>query len=319
MFKIVVILLSYASVNYGIDTPIIGILSEETYIVQHLFPEHYDSYITASYVKYIESAGGRVVPVWIGQSEEYYRRVINYTNGILFPGGGTYFNETKGYGKAAKQIYQIALEANKKGIYYPIWGCCLGMQVLPFAQLGVDIRVDCLLKNTSVPLNFKKTSSKSRLFSNAPKNILELLSSQNLTFNEHRYCLTQTVLKKNGILNDWQILATNEDVNKLKFISAMESVNYPIYGVQFHPEKNPFEFEKKGVPHSKEAVDVSLYFASFFVEESKKNNNTFPSEELEKKSLIYNYNPRYTGISVKSPYEQVYIFNRTDFSAAQLL
>lgn len=47
------------------DAPIIGILSQETYIVSSYFPnETYDAFIAASYVKYLESAGARVIPVW---------------------------------------------------------------------------------------------------------------------------------------------------------------------------------------------------------------------------------------------------------------
>lgn len=47
------------------DAPIIGILSQETYIVSSYFPnETYDGFIAASYVKYLESAGARVIPVW---------------------------------------------------------------------------------------------------------------------------------------------------------------------------------------------------------------------------------------------------------------
>lgn len=46
------------------DVPIIGILSQETYSVNHLFPGiQYQSFIAASYVKHLESAGARVVPI----------------------------------------------------------------------------------------------------------------------------------------------------------------------------------------------------------------------------------------------------------------
>lgn len=78
---------------------------------------------------------------------------------ILFPGGGVYFNESGGYGEAAKKIYNFVLNLNKKGVYYPIWGICLGMQVLGFAEVGTDIRTDCYLKRISVPLEFKEGNS----------------------------------------------------------------------------------------------------------------------------------------------------------------
>ena len=68
------------------NRPIIGILAQEC---QPHFPVEIcsTSYIAASYVKYIESAGARVVPVLINQPEEYYRIIFNSTNGILIPGG----------------------------------------------------------------------------------------------------------------------------------------------------------------------------------------------------------------------------------------
>lgn len=47
------------------DRPVIGVLSQETYIISSYFPnETYDSYIAASYVKFLESAGARILPIW---------------------------------------------------------------------------------------------------------------------------------------------------------------------------------------------------------------------------------------------------------------
>lgn len=42
-----------------------GILSQEiSYKLNEKYPGKYDSYIAASYVKFIEGAGARVVPIW---------------------------------------------------------------------------------------------------------------------------------------------------------------------------------------------------------------------------------------------------------------
>lgn len=50
---------------FATDIPIIGVLAQETYSVAKYFPdENYDSFIAASYVKFVESAGGRVIPIW---------------------------------------------------------------------------------------------------------------------------------------------------------------------------------------------------------------------------------------------------------------
>ncbi|XP_028131358.1 gamma-glutamyl hydrolase [Diabrotica virgifera virgifera] len=303
------------------ETPIIGILSQETYIVSKYLPErhNYSSFIAASYVKFLESAGARVIPVWIGQRKEYYEKVVSYTNGILFPGGGTYFNETDGYGETARQIYNLAVELNNKGIYYPVWGICLGMQALVFSQLGTDIRIDRILKNVALPLEFIEGYEKSKMYSRTPKQLIQILGAKNVTYNFHRYGLTEDVLRKHEILDDWNILTTNKDARNLRFISSMESKKYPIYGLQFHPEKNIFEFQNNtGIPHSSGAIRVSQFFATFFVDECRKNNNSFPDEYSELRTLIYNYNPLYTGIKGSS-YEQLYAFTENDYKRCPLV
>ena len=48
---------------------------------------NYSSYIYASYVKYVEMAGARVVPLLINQADEYYEKMFYGTNGMLIPGG----------------------------------------------------------------------------------------------------------------------------------------------------------------------------------------------------------------------------------------
>ena len=43
---------------------------------------------------------------------------------------------------------------------------------------------------------------------------------------------------------------------------------YPVYGVQWHPEKPPYEWKKLGgISHAPNAVQAAFYFAQFFVSE----------------------------------------------------
>lgn len=45
--------------------PMIGILSlEQSYYLDGKFPGEFSSYIAASYVKFVEGGGARVVPIW---------------------------------------------------------------------------------------------------------------------------------------------------------------------------------------------------------------------------------------------------------------
>lgn len=55
-------LLEAESIN---DEPLIGILSQEiSYYLNGKYPGQYNSYIAASYVKFVEGGGARVVPIW---------------------------------------------------------------------------------------------------------------------------------------------------------------------------------------------------------------------------------------------------------------
>jgi gamma-glutamyl hydrolase len=72
---------------------------------------------------------------------------------------------------------------------------------------------------------------------------------------------------------DWRFPTTNEDPNGLEFISTLEHSRYPVYGLQFHPEMNIYEWGlDKHNPHSAEAVRVAQYFGNFFVSEGKETD-----------------------------------------------
>ena len=55
----------------------------------------------------------------------------------------------------------------------------------------------------------------------------------------------------------WKPLSYNFDSNKLKYISTIEAHKYPFVGVQFHPEKNIFEWATNtvgNIPHNRLAI-----------------------------------------------------------------
>lgn len=64
LFIFLVFYLRFSRANSINDAPIIGILSQQTSKeLNEQFPG-FDSYIAASYVKFIESGGARAVPIW---------------------------------------------------------------------------------------------------------------------------------------------------------------------------------------------------------------------------------------------------------------
>ena len=71
-----------SSANVTTDRSIIGILAVDYY---GPIPGK-SSYIAASYVKWVETGGARVLPIFLNRTEEYYDRVLNVVNGMLLPG-----------------------------------------------------------------------------------------------------------------------------------------------------------------------------------------------------------------------------------------
>lgn len=70
------------------------------------------------------------------------------------PGGATWFNQTKGYAEAGAHIYEIAKNLNDIGIYFPIFGTCLGFELLLYVSAGQEYRAICSSMRQALPLDF---------------------------------------------------------------------------------------------------------------------------------------------------------------------
>ncbi|XP_072460775.1 gamma-glutamyl hydrolase [Notamacropus eugenii] len=287
------------------DRPVIGILAQANHMKS--FQNYGKYYIAASYVKYLESAGARVVPVRLKLSDEEYDKLFQSINGILFPGGGVNL-QTSDYSYVARLFYNKALQANKKGDYFPIWGTCLGFEELTVLTSGKLLLTVTDTKGIALPLNFTEAVTESRMFQNIPKDVLEALATEPITSNFHTWSLSLKNFTTNKKLSEfYKVLSTNT-YKDIEFISTVEANDYPIYGVQWHPEKSIFEWKNlTGLVHSPMAIKSSFYMAYFFVNEARKSHHHFASEEEAAEELIYNYTPVFTGN--KTLFEQCYFFD----------
>ncbi|XP_043477631.1 gamma-glutamyl hydrolase A-like [Leptopilina heterotoma] len=300
---------SFQSIN---NDPIIGVLTQEMAgYMGHKYSNQYKSYIAASYVKFIEGAGARCVPIWIGRNDSYYEDIMSKINGVLLPGGAAAkFNDTNGYGGAGDRIRRIAKKYNDNGDYFPIFGTCLGFELLVFLSTNrASFMTRCDSYNHTLPLIFSSGYKNSKMFKNAPSNVIKILRTENVTANYHIYCITKSDLDKVHLADEYTVLSTSYDKNGLEYISAIEDRKYPFYGVQFHPEKNVYEWiEGRELAHGKNPTIVNQYFANFFVDEARKSLHKFQDKTEEINSLIYNYPVMYKGLN-DLPFVQYYLFN----------
>ncbi|XP_055074035.2 gamma-glutamyl hydrolase isoform X2 [Misgurnus anguillicaudatus] len=274
------------SLNYR---PIIGILAQENWEGDP--NAQGSSYIQASFVKHLESAGARVVPIHINQTKEEYVKLFNSINGLSLPGGNVNMEKSQ-CARTTKIFYDLAIK---------------GFQQLTILTSNKNLLTPTDTKAVALPLIFSPGSHNSRMFKRFPKDLIQSLEEENMTSNFHILSLSLQNYNSNAKLkNFYRVLTTSSD-GKTEFVSTMEAYRYPFYGVQWHPEKSPYEWiEKPGMVHTLTAMKVSFYTAHFFVSEAMKNHHRFPSQTEEEKALIYNYQPVFNGL--KSIFMQNYYF-----------
>ncbi|XP_076005498.1 gamma-glutamyl hydrolase [Genypterus blacodes] len=287
------------------ERPIIGILTQ--IISDKPMKPFGSTYIPASYVKYIESGGSRVMPVRLTLTNAEYANIFRSINGLLLIGGAVDL-ETSDFARVANIFYRLALKANEGGDYFPIWGTCMGMQLLTVMVAGQNLLTSTPAQNIAMPLNLTAGAVSSRMFGGFPSEVMTALTQEPLTGNFHHYGVqVETFLQNEYLKSFYTILSTNIAENGVHFVSTIEGRTYPFYGVQWHPEVNRFQWDSKlHFPHSRHAVQVSSLLADFFGNEGRKSLHHFDNPEKEASALIYNYTPMYAGNF--TGYEQIYFF-----------
>ncbi|XP_028655552.1 gamma-glutamyl hydrolase [Erpetoichthys calabaricus] len=285
--------------------PVIGILTQET--VDDDLKPFGKAYIPASYVKFVESAGSRVAPIKLNLTYVEYKEIFNSINGLMLIGGSVNL-QTSDFAKAANIFYKLALQANDKGDYFPIWGTCLGFQLLTVLVAGENLLTYTPMENKSVPLNFSQAAYISRMFRTFTPELMKALSQEPLTGNFHHYGISkQDFFQNKKLVKFFSDLTTNVAMNGVEFVSVMEGKKYPFYGVQWHPEVSAFQWNTElAFPHSPNAIWVAYLLADFFINEARKNFHRFSDPKAEEAALIYNHIPMYVGNF--SFYTQIYFF-----------
>ena len=282
------------------DRPVIGILSLP--LESDFPPTNATSYIAGSYVDWVESAGARVVPLKVDRPFAELEELFWQLNGVLFTGGSASFYDFYGndwpklsnYTKVGCFLYSLIEQANDKGIYMPLWATCLGFELIhicAYPVYGVLPNFDgdpAYVRNNT----FNEAGKESRVFnSKMGQFVVDLMETEGVCLLSHNHGVAPREYEEYKNLSDAFVpMSTMVDKRGDEFVSMIEGVNYPIYGTQFHPEKNLFEWDPDiPIPHTSESALMSTYLAQFFISEARRNLNSFPSEEALTPLLIYNY------------------------------
>lgn len=253
------------------------------------------------YVKWIEAAGGRVAPIRYDLPPDELDQLLQSLNGALITGGGEVLEFTNPYVLAAKRMYDHALSMHAKGSVWPLWGTCMGFQLL--AVLGADdssvlVRDVYDSEGLMLALQLTPAAATSRLLCERCLygDALSTLSKVNSTVNLHHDGVPSASFAPGTKLGgSFSVLSSNTDRKGREFASTIEATGgAPIWGVQWHPERPQFEWRappRDFMSHTTDTTNAMFSVASRFLSFARRNDFRFESDDAEAAALIYNYRP----------------------------
>lgn len=232
------------------------------------------SYIWEGYIRWIEQTGARIIPIHPWYNQSYVDTILSKVNGVLFLGINRIINISNNYEKFGSYIIDKAIEMNKKNDYFPIFGICFGYELF-LAHIANDnniIREFDAMK-IMVPSELAPNATKSKLFSNFNKKDFDNISKLPITYQIHRRGISLEDFDKfESVKKFFTVTSYALDKNGKKYINSIEAKDYPIYGIQYHPEVSPFAradgFEFN---HTIGAVRISQLHSLLFLAETEKN------------------------------------------------
>jgi gamma-glutamyl hydrolase len=146
-------------------------------------------------------------------------------------------------------IFDLVIQANDNGVYLPLWGTCLGHELIQTCARRAN---DTLGDFDGDPyytrkLMFTSSARESRMFADEDggfaKEIIKSMHRNQLVVFSHSFGVSPAMYAKSAQLSSFfKPLAISRDRKNKEYVAIAEAWEYPIYGCQFHPEKNVFEW-----------------------------------------------------------------------------
>lgn len=307
---IALLLITFTFANSNI--PVIGVI---TNVEPENSADATKSKIYSSYIKWIELGGGQAIAIHPWTTDEELNDIFSKVNGFLLQGGDKDLNLNGQFETfVGKVVNKIIEYQEQKKVNFPLFAICQGHElILLLFSKNKDILTEFDSRNYQSPLNFEDSIIKSsRMFSYFSEADFVNLKTKETTAHFHHLGVSvqnfknYPLLTKNFLVTSWGVDG-NKDPNYVP-VECFEGITYPIYGVQFHPEKVPFDYSPTdNIPQNPEAIKISFQLALFFINEARKNNNIFT--EVDKKN--YDFINLMDGSFINDGGKMVKFYNKT--------
>ena len=258
----------------------------------------------AAYVKFMEAAGARVVPLVWNEPEEVTMDKLSKLDGVLFPGGANSYVEW------GRKIIDKIMAYNDEGHFYPAWGTCLGYEALMVwaSSAGDDILEQYNAHAISLPIQFLVKPENTKMFADLGSQAYKFQEDA-LTLNSHSYGVDPNKFQTDkGLASMYKLTSISYEPagEQRAFTATAEGIDYPFFATAFHPEKTLSMFvDNAGINHSWESIQLNRYFADKFITLARQNPNSFGDFATTQQYIVANYD-----LIVTDTFGgEVYVFN----------
>mmetsp|Transcript_19820 Transcript_19820/g.16977 ORF Transcript_19820/g.16977 Transcript_19820/m.16977 type:complete len:176 (-) Transcript_19820:542-1069(-) len=166
--------------------------------------------------------------------------LLDKLDGVLFPGGATELQDPSDrhnpsfYAQVGCHIMEKAFDYYNQGVYFPVWGTCLGFEMLTSCINGdfEDITRVYDSDNVAKVVNITQYGNEqSRLYAGFPDDLKADIQNQNLTFFHHIHTVDPVLFYlSENLASNVSITATTRDPKIGYYVASYEGLKVPFIG-----------------------------------------------------------------------------------------